>query len=226
MIGDRRSEEMSGAEWSETMIVLLPDLSSTVRIVGASAYVHVDSTLRRKLGNKAVKLTYVGHCQNSSAYLLLHVETWHLIKSGRPEFVEHFDECGKRIADRDMADTFMIDTALQVSVRPTPFRQSFRDLSGFGIVAHMAYYDNTENNRMVSYNYENDHQTNLFGWIYEHTWQMTHKVVSWRVQSISQSLHHTWVESHLAVPSIGTTRYLPLCTPLLRHPTWIDPKLW
>ena len=80
-------------EWEIPYFVLrkhLPDLSS-VRIIGATAYAHVDKTLRKKLGNKAVKLTYVGHCQDSSAYLLLHVETGRLIKSGRPQFVEHVD---------------------------------------------------------------------------------------------------------------------------------------
>ena len=38
----------------------------------------------------------------------------------------------------------MIDAALQIPVKPTPFRPSFKDLSGFGITAHMPYYDSKE----------------------------------------------------------------------------------
>ena len=47
--------------WEIPFVILrksIPDLS-TVRIPGSTAYAHVDENLRKKLGNKAVKLTYV-----------------------------------------------------------------------------------------------------------------------------------------------------------------------
>ena len=57
-----------------------PDLSN-LRVFGCPAYVHIDASLREKLGDKAWKGTFVGYAFDSPAWLIYNPTTRHAIQS-------------------------------------------------------------------------------------------------------------------------------------------------
>jgi hypothetical protein len=64
-----------------------PDLSN-FRIFGCPAYVHIDSSLRTKLGDKAWKGIFVGYAFDSPAWLIYNPATRHVIRSRNVVFDE------------------------------------------------------------------------------------------------------------------------------------------
>jgi hypothetical protein len=64
-----------------------PDLSN-LRVFGCPACVHIDSSLRKKLGDKAWKDTFVGYAFDSPAWLIYNPTTRHAIRSRNVVFGE------------------------------------------------------------------------------------------------------------------------------------------
>jgi Reverse transcriptase (RNA-dependent DNA polymerase)/gag-polypeptide of LTR copia-type len=71
----------------------VPDLSD-LRVFGCPAYVHIDSSRRRKLEDKAWKGVFVGYAEDSPAWLVYNPETKRVLRSRDVDFDE-----GPRRAD-------------------------------------------------------------------------------------------------------------------------------
>jgi hypothetical protein len=64
-----------------------PDLSN-LGIFGCPAYVHIDASLRKKFGDKAWKVIFVGYAFDSPAWLVYNPATRHVIRSRNVVFDE------------------------------------------------------------------------------------------------------------------------------------------
>ena len=85
-----------------------PDLSK-LRVFGCPAYAFVDPSLRTKLDDRAVEGIYVGHEENSSAYLIYQPSTNKLIRSGQVRFTEDLELLGKAVSSNHFQEDAKVD---------------------------------------------------------------------------------------------------------------------
>lgn len=118
----------------------LPNMSQC-RFFGSNAYSWIDDKLRGTLDNKSSKYKYVGHTDDSSAFVLLNPMTGAIKHAGRPIIHENFTSCGSFMADATPGKKYIdrLDADYVDNNKPFPFRTSPGDVSRFAIVDHRAY---------------------------------------------------------------------------------------
>ncbi len=100
-----------------------PDLSN-MRIFGCPTYVHIDASLRKKLGNKAWKGIFVGYSFDSPAWLVYNPATRHVIRSRNVVFDETWRDTipsppGPPIPEDDVYDDDYEIIPLPIQQEPT-----------------------------------------------------------------------------------------------------------
>lgn len=121
---------------------IAPDLSK-LRVFGCPAYAFVDPSLRTKLDDRAVEGIYVGHEENSSAYLIYQPSTNKLIRSGQVRFTEDLELLGKAVSSnhfQEDAKVDLLDMDKDWSTLPSTFidTEYLTDINR--IVDHSIYY--------------------------------------------------------------------------------------
>ena len=112
-----------------------------LRVFGSDAFAWIDPSRRKKLDCKSKRLVYVGHADDSTAFLCLDVETGKVSRKGQPQIVENFSEAGQKMGDSELPDRLMLDFETELMTRPRPYYDDVTEVSDLLILEHRGWYD-------------------------------------------------------------------------------------
>jgi hypothetical protein len=127
---------------------------SNVRVFGCKAYQWLDPDQRyrlqddvsRHLHDRSRSLVYIGHDDHSAAWLLYDIDRQTIIKSGRPRFIEQFNNLGRRISKPITDNVLDANSLNQHKILPDGFVEDLSlDVQNFTISDHSIHYDEVEN---------------------------------------------------------------------------------
>ena len=115
-----------------------------LRIFGSDAFVWIDPALRKKLDSKSKRYVYVGHAENSTAFLCLDVDKGKVIRKGQPTIVENFNDAGQKMGDSELPDRLMLDFETELMTRPRPYYDDVTEVTDLLILEHRGWYDDDD----------------------------------------------------------------------------------
>ena len=124
------------------------DLSS-VRVFGCRAFVHIPASQRTKLEPHSVEGVYVGHDEQSSAYLVFFPATGRTRVVGHPTFIEDIDKYAARLITTTPLPPLPVDPSELYYERPSPFFDIVDADASFDIVSLGAWY-NREDHELIA----------------------------------------------------------------------------